>query len=83
MIVGVICGACFIILILRYFIRLKIRAGLPKGERLYVNSFDCFRKVIAAEGMRGFYLGIGPNLVRSFGAALLLVTYDIFKFTIY
>jgi solute carrier family 25 (adenine nucleotide translocator) protein 4/5/6/31 len=57
----------------------KFRAGLTKDKRLYVNSLDCFRKVIASEGMRGFYLGIGPNLVRSFGAAILLVTYDIFK----
>ena len=58
---------------------IKFRAGVTKDRRLYVNSFDCFRKVIASEGMRGFYLGIGPNLVRSFGAAILLVTYDIFK----
>ena len=58
------------------------RAGLPKEERLYRNSFDCFRKVITTEGARGLYLGIGPNLVRSVGAALLLVTYDIFKIKI-
>lgn len=63
-------------------VRPKFRAGLPKEERLYRNSLDCFRKVIASEGARGFYLGIGPNLVRSFGAALLLVTYDIFKIKI-
>ena len=34
---------------------------------------------MASEGMRGFYLGLGPNLVRSFGAALLLVSYDVFR----
>ena len=52
---------------------------MPKEERLYMNSFDCFHRVMASEGMRGFYLGLGPNLVRSFGAALLLVSYDVFR----
>jgi len=59
--------------------RLMMQAGLPTDERLYRNSFDCFQKVIAAEGVKGFYLGLGPNLVRSFGAALLLVSYDVFQ----
>ncbi|EED93518.1 predicted protein [Thalassiosira pseudonana CCMP1335] len=59
--------------------RLMMQAGLPKEDRLYKNSFDCFRKVSSVEGIRGFYLGIGPNLIRSFGAALLLVSYDVFK----
>ena len=59
--------------------RLMMQAGLPKEDRLYKNSFDCFRKVSSVEGIRGFYLGIGPNLIRSFGAALLLVAYDVFK----
>mmetsp|Transcript_22651 Transcript_22651/g.54693 ORF Transcript_22651/g.54693 Transcript_22651/m.54693 type:complete len:411 (-) Transcript_22651:39-1271(-) len=62
--------------------RLMMQAGVPKEERLYGNSFDCFRKVIATEGARGFYLGLGPNLVRSFGAALLLVSFDVFKIKI-
>lgn len=59
--------------------RLMMQAGLPREKRLYKNSFDCLKKVSASEGVRGFYLGIGPNLVRSFGAALLLVSYDVFK----
>ncbi|KAL7477073.1 hypothetical protein ACHAW6_002885 [Cyclotella cf. meneghiniana] len=59
--------------------RLMMQAGLRSEERLYKNSFDCFRKVLKSEGTRGFYLGIGPNLIRSFGAAVLLVSYDAFK----
>ena len=59
--------------------RLMMQAGVPKEDRLYKNSFDCFRRVIVTEGLRGFYLGIGPNLIRSFGAALLLVSYDVLK----
>jgi len=59
--------------------RLMMQAGLPIERRLYKNSLDCFRRVWATEGMHGFYLGIGPNLIRSFGASLLLVSYDVFK----
>ena len=59
--------------------RLMMQAGLPVEQRLYKNSLDCIRRVWAAEGLHGFYLGIGPNLVRSFGASLLLVSYDVFK----
>uniref|UniRef100_A0A7S1Z5D2 ADP/ATP translocase n=1 Tax=Ditylum brightwellii TaxID=49249 RepID=A0A7S1Z5D2_9STRA len=59
--------------------RLMMQAGEPVELRRYRNSLDCFRKVMTQEGIRGFYLGIGPNLVRSFGGALLLVTYDAFK----
>jgi solute carrier family 25 (adenine nucleotide translocator) protein 4/5/6/31 len=80
-IVSIVAGtACYPIDSIRR--RLMMQAGLPKEDRLYKNSLDCFRKVIALEGPRGFYLGIGPNLVRSFGAALLLVTYDILKIKI-
>jgi len=60
--------------------RLMMQAGLPSNvERKYNGSMDCFRKVAKQEGMRGFYLGIGPNVIRSFGGALLLVGYDVFK----
>ena len=59
--------------------RLMMQAGLPVEQRLYKNSLDCIRRVWATEGLHGFYLGIGPNLVRSFGASLLLVSYDVFK----
>lgn len=62
--------------------RLMMQAGVPKEERRYKNSIDCFRRVLETEGARGFYLGLGPNIVRSFGAALLLVTYDVFKIKI-
>mmetsp|Transcript_19820 Transcript_19820/g.46527 ORF Transcript_19820/g.46527 Transcript_19820/m.46527 type:complete len:350 (+) Transcript_19820:102-1151(+) len=59
--------------------RLMMQAGIPKGERIYANSVDCFLKVFAEEGHRGLFLGLGPNLVRSVGAALLLVSYDAIK----
>lgn len=60
--------------------RLMMQAGLPQNVvRKYSGSLDCFKKVAKEEGMKGFYLGIGPNVIRSFGGALLLVGYDLFK----
>jgi len=47
----------------------------------FKNAWDCFHKIRINEGWRrGFYLGIGPNVVRSsLGGAILLVAYDVFK----
>lgn len=59
--------------------RLMMQAGIPTAERIYRNSWDCIRVVVQQEGIRGFYLGLGPNLFRSVGGALLLVAYDGFK----
>ena len=59
--------------------RLMMEAGRVEGERRYRNTIHCFRRVMAEEGMRGFYLGLGPNLVRCVGSALVLVSYDELK----
>jgi solute carrier family 25 (adenine nucleotide translocator) protein 4/5/6/31 len=59
--------------------RMMMQAGKPLDERQYLTSMQCFWKIWTNEGLRGFYLGIGPNLFRSFGGALALVAYDGFK----
>jgi solute carrier family 25 (adenine nucleotide translocator) protein 4/5/6/31 len=59
--------------------RLMMQAGQCISERQYQNSLHAFQRVWTEEGLRGFYLGIGPNLIRSVGGALLLVSYDVFK----
>ncbi len=59
--------------------RLMMQAGQPLEQRLYRNSIHAFWRIQMEEGIRGFYLGIGPNLMRSLGGALLLVSYDVFK----
>jgi len=59
--------------------RLMMQAGKKISERTYNNGIDCFRKILRDEGPKGFYLGIGPNMIRSVGGALLLVAYDEFK----
>jgi len=61
--------------------RLMMQAGRPIGERPYRNSVHAVKKILREEGVRGFYFGIGPNLLRSFGGAMLLVSYDAFKGT--
>ncbi|KXJ92993.1 mitochondrial carrier protein [Microdochium bolleyi] len=43
--------------------RLQNQRGADPGQRLYKNSIDCFRKVIANEGFRGLYSGVLPQLV--------------------
>jgi len=58
--------------------RLMMQAGKPIDARKYVNSIDAFRKIFKTEGIKGFYLGLGPNIVRSVAGALLLVSYDVF-----
>ena len=63
--------------------RLMMQAGVPSDERRYNGSVHAFRRIWVEEGMKGFYLGIGPNLIRSVGGAVLLVTYDIFKSMIF
>ena len=59
--------------------RLMMEAGKSEHDRKYRNTFDCFRKIWAEEGYRGFYLGLGPNLFRCIGSALALISYDVFK----
>jgi solute carrier family 25 (adenine nucleotide translocator) protein 4/5/6/31 len=59
--------------------RLMMQAGQPYEGRKYRNSIHCIRLVLAQEGVRGFFLGMGPNILRSVSGALLLVAYDMFK----
>ena len=56
--------------------RLMMQAGLTKHERKYNNTLHCFKRVWQEEGWRGFYLGLGMNLIRCIGSALVLVSYD-------
>ena len=59
--------------------RLMMQAGRAANVRPYANSVDCFVKILTTEGIRGFYLGLGPNIVRSIAGALLLVSFDVFR----
>lgn len=59
--------------------RMMMQAGVDQAQRRYRNSLQCISIVYKQEGIRGFFLGLGPNIVRSIGGALLLVGYDTFR----
>lgn len=41
----------------------KTRMQAQKHKAVYQNSFDCFKKIIAKEGVKGLYSGLGAQLV--------------------
>jgi len=43
--------------------RMQNQRNTVVGEMLYKNSIDCVRKVYQNEGLRGFYRGLGPQLI--------------------
>jgi solute carrier family 25 (adenine nucleotide translocator) protein 4/5/6/31 len=53
--------------------RMMMQAG---GERQYTGTIDCWRKVAATEGMKGFFKGAWSNVIRGAGGAFVLVLYD-------
>uniref|UniRef100_A0A7S2Y3S7 ADP/ATP translocase n=1 Tax=Entomoneis paludosa TaxID=265537 RepID=A0A7S2Y3S7_9STRA len=48
----------------------------PGGVPHYRNAWHCIQHIWATEGVSGFFLGLGPNVLRSLGGALVLVAYD-------
>lgn len=45
--------------------RMQNQRGNVVGQLLYKNSLDCVQKVFRNEGVRGFYRGLGPQLIVS------------------
>jgi len=56
--------------------RLQNEATKPKDQQIYDGMGDCFRKIYAKEGAKGFFKGAGANILRGTGAAIVLVMYD-------
>merc|ERR1712176_1739419 len=56
--------------------RLQIEASKPASEKMYTSMPDCFKKILAKEGPKGFFKGAFANILRGTGAALVLVMYD-------
>jgi len=56
--------------------RLQMQSEKPKEEWLYKGSMDCFTKIMKNEGMGSMFKGAGANVLRTVGAALVLVLYD-------
>jgi len=57
--------------------QLMMQAG--KSEKQFTTTLGCARSIYRNQGMRGFLKGLGPNLAKTVGGALLLVAYDSFR----
>jgi solute carrier family 25 (adenine nucleotide translocator) protein 4/5/6/31 len=57
--------------------RMMMQAG--RGDILYKNTLDCWRKILSNEGPAAFYKGALSNIIRGSGGALVLVLYDQFQ----
>jgi solute carrier family 25 (adenine nucleotide translocator) protein 4/5/6/31 len=59
--------------------RMMLQSEKPLAERVYKGSWDCFRQVLAKEGLKGMYKGMVPELFRGVGGSLVIVAYDRIK----
>ena len=46
-------------------IRMQAQGRLPAAERPYKNSMDAYSKIMAKDGITGFWVGWGPNVARN------------------
>ena len=53
-----------------------MEAGKTKEQRMYKGTFDCGSRILAAEGVTGFFKGNLSNFWRSIGSSIVLVLYD-------
>jgi len=56
--------------------RLQIEASKPADQQIYKGMGDCFSKILATEGAKGFFKGALANVLRGTGASIVLVLYD-------
>ena len=46
-------------------IRMQAQGQLPVDQRPYSGSVDCYRQIIAKDGVKGLWVGWGPNVMRN------------------
>jgi solute carrier family 25 (adenine nucleotide translocator) protein 4/5/6/31 len=56
--------------------RLQMQSEKPQSEWKYKGTMDCFAKIAKEEGTGAMFKGAGANVLRTVGAALVLVMYD-------
>eukprot|EP00997_Jenningsia_sp_PLL12_P004752 NODE_1972_length_1020_cov_76.331617_g1603_i0.p1 GENE.NODE_1972_length_1020_cov_76.331617_g1603_i0~~NODE_1972_length_1020_cov_76.331617_g1603_i0.p1 ORF type:complete len:176 (+),score=16.70 NODE_1972_length_1020_cov_76.331617_g1603_i0:430-957(+) len=56
--------------------RMMLQSGKKGASIQYTGTADCFAKILAQEGMGGFFKGAAANVLRGMGASLVLVLYD-------
>jgi solute carrier family 25 (adenine nucleotide translocator) protein 4/5/6/31 len=57
--------------------QLMMQAG--KSDKQFTTTWACARSIYANQGVKGFFKGLGPQLAKTVGGALLLVAYDSFR----
>lgn len=55
--------------------RLQMESTKKPEDRLYRGTMHCFTRIVQDEGMSAMFKGAGANVLRGFGAALVLVLY--------
>lgn len=56
--------------------RLQMQSEKPESEWVYKGTMDCFGKIVKDEGTAALFKGAGANVLRTVGAALVLVFYS-------
>merc|ERR1712217_544476 len=59
--------------------RVMLESEKAPADRIYKGSFDCFKQVLAKEGLKGMYKGMIPELARGVGGSMVIVAYDRIK----
>lgn len=59
--------------------RMMLQSEKAVADRVYKGSIDCFKKVLANEGLAGMYKGMIPELFRGVGGSVVIVAYDRIK----
>lgn len=59
--------------------RMMMDSGRSASEKMYKNTPDCFKQILAKEGPKAFFKGALSNIFRGVGASLVLVLYDELK----
>jgi solute carrier family 25 (mitochondrial adenine nucleotide translocator), member 4/5/6/31 len=56
--------------------RLMMESGKARDQRMYKGTLDCGSRILAKEGVTGFFKGNLSNFWRSIGSSIVLVLYD-------
>ena len=63
-------------------VRMQGQGQLEPKDRPYSSGLDCYKKTVQKDGVKGLWVGVGPNIMRnSIINAAELAAYDQFKQT--
>lgn len=59
--------------------RMMMQSGVPKEQRQYSSTLNCWSTIAKTEGAKSFFKGAFSNVLRGTGGAIVLVMYDEIK----